>query len=104
MGGSIGQLGRRYRGLIALNVAALVALALVTWSPGATAQRVNRPRGEYTMVAALVQGVPESALFIVDSSNQEMLVLRYDRSAKTVKYIGFRDLAADTRQAGGKGR
>jgi hypothetical protein len=104
MPGRIGRFGTRDGGLVALNVAALATLAFVTWSPGAEAQRVNRPRGDYTMVPAHIQGMPEAAMFIVDSSNQEMLVLRYDRSAKTIKFIGFRDLAADSRQAGGRGR
>ena len=52
------------------------------------------------MVSGRVQGISESAVYIVDRSNQEMVVLRWDRSRKMLRGIGFRDLAEDSRRAG----
>jgi hypothetical protein len=93
-----------FRGLLMLNGLLIIALVIVSFSPPAAGQRVNRPRGEYTMVAARAQGITEAAIYIVDASNQEMLVVRYDRSTKSLKFIGFRDLAADAQAAMGRGR
>ncbi|MBL0928244.1 MAG: hypothetical protein IBJ11_11435 [Phycisphaerales bacterium] len=93
-----------FRGLIALNAVLLTALAGVTFIHDASAQpRQNPPagaspprsRGEYAMVSGRVQGVPESAIFVVDQSNQEVLALRWDRSTRQVRGIGYRDMKAD---------
>lgn len=96
---------RRYTGLICLNAVLLAALAAVTLIPDASGQRNNRrPRGEYTMVGGQVQGIPESALWLVDSTNQEMLVLRWNHSQKRLEPLGYRNLAADAANVGGQVR
>lgn len=86
---------RRARGLIAINAALLVALAAVTFGPTAEAQRAGRGRGEYTMVSGRMQGSPEAAIYIIDSSNLELVAVRWNRSRKQLDGIGFRDLADD---------
>ncbi len=92
---------RSYSGLIALNIALLVALAFVTFSSGATAQdEAARSRGEYTMVAGRIQGSAEDAIYIIDSSNQEMLALRWDNSRKRLDGLDY----ASFRRQGGGGR
>ena len=92
---------RRLVSLVGINLALLAALAAVVFVGRAGAQSGReRPRGDYTMVGARAQGIPESAVFIVDRTNQEMVVLRWDRSRKALKGLGFRDLAEDARRAG----
>jgi hypothetical protein len=93
----------RHRRLLALNAALLAALALVTFLPArsAEAQRAQRVRGQYTLAATRIQGITESGVFIIDSSNGEMVAVRWDRSRKTLAPLGFRDLAADAKGAGG---
>lgn len=100
------QSKRRYTGLICLNAVLLSALAAVTLIPDASAQRNNarRNRGEYTMVGGRVQGISESALWLVDSANQEMLVLRWNHSQKKLEPLGYRNLDADRANAGGRVR
>lgn len=97
---------RSYGGLLALNAVLLAALGFVAFAPGAAGQSSasRRPRGEYTMVGGLVQGFSESAIYVIDSTNQELIALRWDRSAKSLKGIGFRDLAADARRNDGRPR
>lgn len=88
--------GRRVsRGLVALNVALALGLALVTLAPSADAQRAARARGDYTMVAGAINGSTSHAIYIVDGANQEMVALRWNESSKSLDGIGFRDLAAD---------
>lgn len=86
---------RSLKPLLALNFVLLGVLTLISM-PGASAQADRtRSRGQYTMVNAKAQGISESCLYVVDSTNQELLVVRWDRSRKQIKGIGFRDLAAD---------
>jgi len=51
-----------------------------------------------------VQGVTESAIYVIDAANQELLALRWNRSNKALSAIGFRDLASDARRANSGGR
>ena len=86
------------RGLLAVNAVLLCVLLVTAVAPLAEAQRARRARrapGEYTMVAARAQGISEEAIYIVDSTNMEMLVVRYNRSTKRLDFIGFRDLQND---------
>lgn len=93
---------KQWRGLIALNIALLSVLILVTAMPAATAQTsTNRTRGDYTMIGARAQGIAESIIWIIDANNQEMVALRYDQSTSSLRPIGYRNLAADSNQVRG---
>jgi hypothetical protein len=96
---------RSHKGLIALNAVLLGLLAIVTLAPGAEAQtRRKRPVGQYAIVDGRIQGVAEAAIYVYDTSNQEMLALRWDRSRKLLQTLGHRDVAADAEQAQKGGR
>ena len=84
---------RSIRGLLVLNVGLLVVLGAVTF--GANVQGQARGRGEYTMVAADVQGADSSAVIIADVANQEIIALVYDPNTKALDGVGYRNLAAD---------
>ncbi|MEC9373493.1 MAG: hypothetical protein VYC34_06600 [Planctomycetota bacterium] len=90
----------RYAGLLVLNAALIAAMAVVTVAPVADAQS-RRARGEYTMVAGEVQGMTESAIYIIDNNNAELVAVRWDQSRKQLAPVGFRDLDADARAQGG---
>ena len=95
----------RYAGLIALNAALVGALAFISFAPNASAQQdARRPRGEYTMVAGQAQGISESVIYIVDSTNQEILAMRWDRSRKSLAGIGYRNMSVDSGRPEGRGR
>lgn len=94
---------RRYRGLIGLNVALVVGLALVTVAPGAGAQSADaRPRGAYAMVSGNVQGSASDAIYVIDKNNQEMIGMIYDQSRRQLVGIDFVDLTERTRGGGGR--
>jgi hypothetical protein len=75
--------------------------------PDANAQPANRgdtarARGDYTMVSGRTNQGGPSVVYIVDSSNQELVALRWDQTKKVMGGVGYRNLAADSR--GAKGR
>jgi hypothetical protein len=86
--------GSPVRGLVVLNASLLAVLAAVTFGPAADAQQ--RSRGDYTMVAGGVNGAEAAAVYVVDTTNQEMMVVTYDHNTKQLDGIGFRSLAEDT--------
>jgi len=93
---------QRTKGLIALNAVLLVGLALITLAPDAEAQaRRTRAHGQYAIVDAQFLGSQSAAIIVLDSANQEMLALRWDRSRRILTTIGQRDLAADSLGARG---
>jgi hypothetical protein len=111
------------RGLVGLNLVLLAALAWVVvgrGGPSAVAQSggagggglppgvVNRPRGDYVMVSGKMQGAPSHAVFVIDTANQELIAIKWDRAADQLVGIGYRNMAADaglrSAQPGGGGR
>jgi len=91
----------RLGALVALNVvlAGAVVAALVT--PRAVAQGPNRARGSYLMVSGRASGVSGNVVYIVDSVNQELVALRYQRAAGRLEPMGYRSLSADSAQGAG---
>jgi hypothetical protein len=90
------------RGLIAANAALLAVLAAVTLSPSSFAQRSGRARGDYTMVSGKVTGGNAHVVYILDSSNQDMIAAKWNDGAKAVDVIGYRDLQADSQAQPGR--
>ena len=89
------------RHLLALNGGLLILLAALTLWPepaiGDGAQPANRGRGAYTMVAGALRAGNASGVWITDSSNQEVVLVRYDHGRNTVEGMGYRSISADDR-------
>ncbi len=85
--------------LIALNAALLLVLALVVLTPPAAARQDanTRARGTYTMVGGRITGSPESAIYIVDAVNQELIATKWDRSRKALRGLGYQSLVGARR-------
>jgi hypothetical protein len=91
---------RGRRGLIVLNGVLLAVLAAVVAAPVADGQvQPARARGEYTMVAGRTNAGGPAAVYIVDSANQEMVVLRWDQSKHSMVGLGYRNILGDGRAA-----
>ena len=89
----------RLAGLLAVNGALLLVLGGVTFMPRAEAQ--PRARGTYTMVDGRANGAAGGVVYIVDTTNEELVAVTWDPNQKVLSGIGYRNLAAD---AGGLGR
>ncbi len=63
----------------------------------------GRSRGQYLMVSGRLNGQSVNAIYVLDSANQEMIALRWERSQNALISLGYRPLAEDIR-AGGGGR
>jgi hypothetical protein len=98
---------RGRRGLIALNAALLGAFTVLTWGPPASGQNAQpaatgRARGDYTMVAGRTISGGPSAVYVVDSSNQELVALRWDQAKQQMVGMGYRSLQGDARAVPGR--
>ena len=106
-GGGLSSRLRAPRGLIALNLALLCGLGLVSIAPGALAQsgnsstgsRAMKPRvpGEYSVVGGATIGGVSSVLYVLDTANGELIALSWNDSTKSVDGIGYRDLSIDAK-------
>lgn len=92
--------------LIAANVVLLGALAALTIvglqspagaQPGAAAPAV-RGRGDYTMVSGRYQGGTANMVYLLDSANQELLALEWNRNRNEFVPLGLRSLVEDGRR------
>tara|TARA_E500000318_G_scaffold85651_2_gene81757 strand:- start:16124 stop:16456 length:333 start_codon:yes stop_codon:yes gene_type:complete len=91
-----GRSGRS--GLVALNLALLAILGLVTLSPQVGAQMEGndmRVRGVYTVIGSDTLGETASTIHVLDSANREIVSLRWNESTKALEGLGFRDLVRD---------
>jgi hypothetical protein len=93
---------RRVLPLVVANVVLAGVLALVEFGPVALAQPAGgnpaaaRPRGQYTLVGGRVQTGNANAVWVIDSANQEMVVLQWEDGRNMIRGVGYRDLDEDT--------
>lgn len=92
---------KRVLPLVIANVALAGVLALVEFGPVAFAQPAGdpaaaRPRGQYTLVGGRVQTGNANAVWVIDSANQEMVVLQWEDGRNMIRGVGYRDLDEDT--------
>lgn len=92
------------RGLIALNIVLLLLLAALVLAPASVAQRATggRARGEYSMLSGKITGSTAHAVYILDSSNQDLIAVRWNESTKSMDAIGYRDLKEDAQASPGR--
>jgi hypothetical protein len=91
------------RGLVLLNAALLLLLGAVALAPSSHAQRGGgRARGEYSMIAGKITGSTAHAVYIIDTSNQDLVAVRWNESTKSLDAIGYRDLKEDAQLSPGR--
>jgi hypothetical protein len=98
---------KRPNGLIAVNVVLLLLLAALTLAPTSVAQRGaagggGRARGEYTMLSGKITGSSAHAVYVMDSSNQDLIAVKWNESTKSLDAIGYRDLKEDAQASPGR--
>lgn len=94
----------RRRWLIAANLGLGAAVAVAALAvPASGVQPAARARGHYTMVAGEVQGGGDaSAIYIIDSTNEEMVAVRWNQSRSELDGIDYRNLHADANVVPGR--
>ncbi len=89
----------RRNALVVLNAVLLAALAILIIAPKAKAQldtdAPQRARGDYTIVGGETSSGNSNALYILDTSNRELIAVRWDQSNKRLDGLGYRDLSRD---------
>ncbi len=98
-------MSRTHRWLIGLNAALLLSLVAVTLVPAQplTPAAQSRARGQYVALPAKQLGNPIGVVYVMDTVNEELIALRWDRAAQRLELGGFRDMINDAGTAG-KGR
>ena len=84
-------------GLIALNVMLLVVFAGVSLVPDSVAQ--TPPVGHYIAVPAKVNGVTSGVVYIMDTSQQELVAVTWDHNNNRIATLGYRNIKTDTANA-----
>ena len=94
----------RRRWLVATNLALAAGIAVAAASlPASGNQSTSRARGQYTMVAGDIRaGGDASGIYIIDSVNEEMVVVRWDDNRGTLTGIDYRSLSTDTARRPGR--
>lgn len=93
----------RVRALAALNAALLAVLALVAAGPIAGAQPdPARGKGRYILVGGQLQGGDANAIYVVDTTNEELVALQWDNSNNRYRGLGYRSLRDDAMVQGGR--
>jgi hypothetical protein len=94
---------RPSRKLMLVNAGLLLLLGAVTLAPSSNAQRGGtRARGEYTMLSGRATGSSAHVVYILDSSNQDLVAVRWNESTKSLDNIGYRDLKEDSQASPGR--
>jgi hypothetical protein len=86
------------RRLIAANFVLFAILLVVMIIPraGADSQPTGRARGNYTMVSGRIQGNTTHGVYILDSANQELVALTWERGQNRFNApVGYRNLIQD---------
>lgn len=84
-------------GLIALNVMLLVVFAAVSFVPESVAQ--TTPAGNYIAVPAKVNGVTSGVVYIMDTTQQELVAVTWDHNNNRIAPLGYRNIKTDTTSA-----
>jgi hypothetical protein len=89
--------------LIAANAALLAVLACLTIAgmnapADAQSRGAQRGRGEYTMVSGNFQGGSASAVYLIDSTNQEVVALTWNRTKHEFEPLALRSMIADSQR------
>ncbi len=61
-----------------------------------------RPRGQYLMVSGQINGLSSNAIYLLDTVNQEVVAITWDRSQRGFKGLGYRSFADDAGAGGGR--
>lgn len=85
-------------GLIALNLALVVILALVTFAPSVQASGAAAAAGDYMIVGGRINGATSNAVYILDQRTGALMCFLYDRSTKKLKGLSVRSVANDAKR------
>lgn len=96
---------RLVRRLLVVNAVLALGIGAALVATASAQPNAARPAGQYLMVNAKTQGNSANAVYIVDSVNREMVVVRWNNSQSKFDGLGYRNLAIDATPAGtGGGR
>jgi hypothetical protein len=86
-------------GVIVLNAILVVILGVLVFVPTTDAQESISP--EYIAVPSKANGLTTGAVYIMNTSSQELVAVAYNRSKKRIMPLGYRNILSDAQSVGG---
>ena len=84
-------------GLIALNACLLLVLAFVSFENATVGQTSRAHR--YIALPSSINGLSAGVVYILDTSQQELVAITWDHNSKRLVPLGYRPVAADSQAA-----
>jgi hypothetical protein len=91
---------RSLAGLVVVNVALLVVLAVLCLTPRAAQAQLGQGRGDYFMIAGQAVGQNAGVLYIVDTVSAKVIAVAYNKQNRTFAAVAERDINNDAKDAG----
>jgi|TARA_B100000959_G_C14707354_1_gene511353 hypothetical protein len=81
-------------GVIALNVLLVIILAAVVVVPTSSAQHAS-DNNQYIAIPSIANGIPTGAVYLLESTRQELVALAWNRDQNKIKILGYRNVRDD---------
>jgi hypothetical protein len=80
--------------VIALNVLLLAILAAVSLVPSSSGQ-LDSTVNQYVPIPSVANGIPTGAIYIMETTRQELVAIAWNRDQNRVRILGYRNLRID---------
>ena len=84
-------------GLLALNACLLLVLAFVTFENTSIGQTSRSHR--YIALPSTINGLSSGVVYIMDTSQQELVAITWDHNSRSLVPLGYRPIASDSQAA-----
>jgi len=94
---------RKISGLIAVNIALLAILGLITWAPATQAESgsgAGSQAGDYIMLGGDVTGMTSNGIYVLDQRSGILIALQYELGRRKLKALNARNIIQDARRSG----
>jgi hypothetical protein len=88
--------------VIALNVLLLAILAAVSLVPSSSGQldsttnpHIDSTANQYVAIPSVANGIPTGAIYIMETTRQELVAIAWNRDQNRVRILGYRNLRID---------
>ena len=86
-------------GVIALNVILIIILSVLVFVPTSDAQ--ISVSSQYMAVPSQANGITTGAVYIMNTTSQELVAVAWNRNKKKIMPLGYRNLSSDAQSVGG---
>ena len=82
-------------GVLALNVLLVAILTVIVLVPTSEAQNTSIAQNSYLAIPTVASGMSTGAVYIVSTSQQEMVAVAWNQNRNKIVTLGYRNIAVD---------